>query len=123
MKFFQVFRKLEQSDGNRRRNIKWSCDNENNTRYWLVNNFGRYFRFYFRNIRFFTKVINDHFFSCNPDHVDSYCPNTIAFAGKNPIFAIMNRVMHRNNVAKALHNVTEDYKRWCFISFIRCEFF
>ena len=64
--------------------------------------------------------INNHF-SCNPDHVDSYCPNTIAFSGKNPIFAVINRVMHRNNVAKALHNVTEDYKRWCFISFIRCE--
>ena len=64
--------------------------------------------------------INNHS-SCNPDHVDSYCPNTIAFSGKNPIFAVINRVMHRNNVAKALHNVTEDYKRWCFISFIRCE--
>jgi len=86
----EVFRKLEQNDGNRRRDIKWSCDNENKSRY-----------------------------CCNPDHVDSYCPNTIAFSGKNPIFAVINRVMHRNNVAKALHNVTEDYKRWCFISFIR----
>lgn len=33
-----------------------------------------------------------------------------------------NSVLHRNNVAKALHNATEDYKRWCFISFIRCKF-
>ena len=88
----EVHRKLQQGDKNERV-IRWSCDDKNTQRY-----------------------------CCNPDHVDSYCPNIVANTGRHVMAAMFNRTFkHTSQQNKKIEHQSEEPSKWCHISFNRCK--
>ena len=87
----EVHRKLQHGDKNERV-IRWSCDDKNEQRY-----------------------------CCNPDHVDSYCPNTVAHAGRHALSAMFNRTFKQTSQPEQ-RQPSDEPNKWCYIYFNRCKF-
>lgn len=86
----EVHRKLQQHGDKNDRVIRWSCDDKNEQRY-----------------------------CCNPDHVDSYCPNTVAHTGRHALSAMFNRTFKQTSRQTEQRQPSDEPNKWCYIYFNR----